>query len=493
MGKLVKGLGVLLVPVAVAGGAYGYYWYQVKTNVDRLAESMAPFARLSYNRVVAGLDGSAGISGAQLVPAGSNDAIAIESVLLHAPDPLFYLNAEKTLRQEAWPEHLSLEIKGLQLELGSDYLTRWEQLANSLEAQSGMPAQTATSFEALGCGDVQRFDLAATRAMGYQRLKMDIELALDFMPRPQTLRVRSDVTVDGMAQTGVTVDLSTGTGELSTQALATAQPTLQRITFDYSDLGYNPRRNSYCAKQAGLAPDDYPQHHSALLRAELKRLGWSIPDDLVSAYADMQRPRAIMQITAAPPPGFGPESMGTLTSPEQLLDLFNLNVSVNGARQDLSGVRWSLLDDEALAQAASAAAESASVAEASQEGGAVDADVATAVPEDSEPDLVVELEVQEPEPQRPAITITDPDVVEVMPGIVVKTKEAEKTFKRTSVKDAHAFSGSPVRLRTYFGRNIEGTLVRVSNGTLEVEQRMDRGVAVFPIAADKVAELSVYR
>ncbi|GGO78586.1 hypothetical protein GCM10011348_10850 [Marinobacterium nitratireducens] len=490
MGKLVKGLGVLLVPVAVAGGAYGYYWYQVKTSVDQLAESMAPFARLSYDRVVAGLDGTAGVSGVRLVPGGSNDAISIGSVLFHAPDPLFYLNAEERLRQEAWPEQLSLELKGLQLDLGADYLVQWEQMAEALEAQSGLPAEAGTSFEALGCGDVERFDLAATRAMGYQRLSLDARLGMQFVPRQQVLTLRSDATVDGMAQTGVAVELSTGTAVLSAQALAAAQPTLKRVTFDYSDLGYNPRRNSYCAKQADMAPDDYPQYHSGLLQAELKRLGWSVPDELVNAYADLQRPRAIMQLSAEPPPGFGPESLGTISSPEQLLDLFNLKVSVNGRRQDLSEVRWSLLDDEALAAAASGADGSVS----SESVGSVASEAAAAQPEEpAEPDLVVELEAPAPEPQPPAVTITDPDVVEVMPGIVVKAKEAEKGFKPTALKDAHAYSGKPVRLRTYFGRNIEGTLLRVSNGTLEVEQRLDRGVAVFPIAADKVSELSIYR
>lgn len=486
MGKLLKGLGILLVPAAVAGGAYGYYWYQVKTNVDRLAESMAPFARLSYDRVVAGLDGSAGISGVQLVPAGSRDAISIESVLFRAPDPLFYINAEQRLREEPWPEQLSFDIQGLQLDLGADYLTQWEQLAESLEAQSGQPTAEGVSFDALGCGEVERFDLATTRAMGYQRLRVDGQVSMVFMARPQELRLRSKITVDGMADTGFTVDLSTGTNELSAQALALAQPTLQRVTLDYSDLGYNARRNNFCAKESGMAPDEFPTHHGALLQAELKRYGWSIPDKLIDAYADMQSPQAVVQVTAEPPPGFGAESLGTLSSPEQLLDLFNLRVSVNGAGQDLSGIRWSLGDEETVAQTASGAEGSASLADSSIAG-------ATSEAGEAEPDLVVELEAPQPEHQAPVVTITDPDVVEVMPGIVVKTKEAEKTFKRTPVSQAHAYPGKPVRLRTYFGRQIEGTLVRVSNGTLEVEQRLDRGVAVFPISADKVSELSVYR
>jgi hypothetical protein len=57
----------------------------------------------------------------------------------------------------------------------------------------------------------------------------------------------------------------------------------------------------------------------------------------------------------------------------------------------------------------------------------------------------------------------------------------------------HSYAGQPVILRTYFGRRIEGTLIRVADGNLEVEQRLDRGVAIFPIAVDKVAEVSVFR
>ncbi|MFC6670120.1 hypothetical protein [Marinobacterium aestuariivivens] len=482
MRTLSKWLGLLLVPVVIAGAAYGYYWYQVKVSVDRLAESMAPFARLSYSRVVAGLDGSAGVSGVALVPAGSQDSVRIESVLLRAPDPLFYLNAEKNLRDGQWPGHLALDISGLELALNADFLTRWESLAQSMEAQTGAPAGSGVSFDALGCGDVERFDLSTTRTMGYRSLKMDALVAMDFMPRPQKLRLSSDVSIEGMAQTGIKIELSTGTSELSAGSLAMAQPTLDRVTLDYSDLGYNPRRNNFCAKQVGMAPNDFPVHHGALVQAELKRLGWSVPDPLIKAYADVQRPQAILQVTAEPPPGFGAQSLDTLTSPEQLLDLFNLRVSVNGVRQDLSGIRWSLEDEEQVA------------AQEAQDGDAPQAETAEGGSQEPGPDLVVDLEPPKAvEPQQQEVVINDPDVVQVMPGIVVKAREAEKTYKPTAVTQAHAYSGQPVKLRTYFGRRIEGTLVKVHNGTLEVEQRMDRGVAIFPIATDKVAELSIYR
>ena len=468
MRKLFTLLGFLLVPVAVAGAAYGYYWYQVKTSVDRMVEAAAPFASISYAGIVAKLDGSAGARGVQIVPAGSRDSVRIGSILFRAQDPLFYLDAEKKLREGAWPEHMALSFNGLDVGLDADFMKQLEAIAG---------------FEALACGDVERFDLATTRSMKYQRLNMDLLLAMDFMPRTQSLRLRSDVTIADMAQTGFYVDLSLASNALSLQSLIQSQPTLERVTLDYSDLGYNMRRNRFCAQRGGYAPVDYPQRHADLVQAELKRLGWSVSDALIQSYASMQRPQAIVQVIAEPPPGFGAQSLGSISSPEQVLDLLNLRLSVNGVNQDLAGISWSLQGDEETTAAVPA------VPEGGVEG---EADLPVEKPEAPE-DLVVELEPPKVESKKPLAAVIDPDVVQVMPGIVVKAKAVEKAFRPTALQQVHRYAGQPVRLRTYFGRRIEGTLVRVADGNLEVEQRLDRGVAIFPIAADKVAEVSVFR
>jgi hypothetical protein len=468
MRKLFTLLGFLLVPVTVAGAAYGYYWYQVKTSVDRMVEAAAPFASISYAGIVAKLDGSAGARGVQIVPAGSRDSVRIGSILFRAQDPLFYLDAEKKLREGAWPEHMALSFNGLDVGLDADFMKQLEAIAG---------------FEALACGDVERFDLATARSMKYQRLNMDLLLAMDFMPRTQSLRLRSDVTIADMVQTGFYVDLSLASNELSVQSLIQSQPTLERVTLDYSDLGYNMRRNRFCAQRGGYAPADYPQRHADLVQAELKRLGWSVSDALIQSYASMQRPQAIVQVIAEPPPGFGAQALGSISSPEQVLDLLNLRLSVNGVNQDLAGISWSLQGDEETTAAVPA------VPEGGVEG---EADLPVEKPEAPE-DLVVELEPPKVESKKPLAAVIDPDVVQVMPGIVVKAKAVEKAFRPTALQQVHRYAGQPVRLRTYFGRRIEGTLVRVADGNLEVEQRLDRGVAIFPIAADKVAEVSVFR
>jgi hypothetical protein len=324
--------------------------------------------------------------------------------------------------------------------------------------------------------------------MKYQRLNMDLLLAMDFMPRAQSLRLRSDVTLADMAQTGFYVDLALASNELSVQSLIQSQPTLERVTLDYSDLGYNMRRNRFCAQRGGYAPADYPQRHADLVQAELKRLGWSVSDALVQSYADLQRPQAIMQVIAEPPPGFGAQSLGTISSPEQLLELLNLRLSVNGVSQDLAGISWSLQSDEEMTAAVEAVVPAVPEGVAPEQG---DAALVVEKPEAPE-DLVVELEQSKVEPRQLAAVI-DPDVVQVMPGIVVKAKAVEKAFRPTALQQVHSYAGQPVILRTYFGRRIEGTLIRVADGNLEVEQRLDRGVAIFPIAVDKVAEVSVFR
>ena len=55
------------------------------------------------------------------------------------------------------------------------------------------------------------------------------------------------------------------------------------------------------------------------------------------------------------------------------------------------------------------------------------------------------------------------------------------------------YVGKPVRMVTYFGRRIEGRILEINRHQVMIEQRMQRGVATYSIARDKVAELEVYR
>ena len=71
-------------------------------------------------------------------------------------------------------------------------------------------------------------------------------------------------------------------------------------------------------------------------------------------------------------------------------------------------------------------------------------------------------------------------------------EQAVRSFKPVSVADIDAFVGKRVRLETYYGSPVEGTLVKVQGKRLYVRRHVQNGSAIYPIDKTKVSDLEVY-
>ncbi|WP_286236735.1 hypothetical protein [Neptuniibacter halophilus] len=472
--KLIKTLSTLLVliliPVVLAAGAYGFIWWKVSSAADEFAREIAPFATMQYQQVHIDLLGSeVGLKQMSFTPAGNSNSIQMQSATLKAPSWGFLLDLSEKLNQGEIPESLDLKLTGIVLDLNSDYVRDWNRMAEDM--QGGMEI-TGQSYETLGCGDLSYVGVNELRKMGYGSLSSDLSLQYGFDAVDRQIFLDVNSKTERMADMQASVTLQVATSELDMQSLMFAQPQLNRFEVEFKDRGYNKRRNRFCAKLNKEEEPAYRERYRSLLAQRLASEGWIIPEPVMASIDTLNNPGGSFSMRVDIPQGFGVQSMALIQTPSDLLDALNPYVELSGKPVSLDGVSWQLPDPTLVEQPAVS-------------------DTEVAIAGDQTDDLVQPEEVVEDasdmapeadaEPKTPVVSSFD------------RTPQ-RKSFKPISVSSLSAHLGETVALYTYFGRKVEGKLISATSKEVTIEHRLvdGRGTATYPIAMEKIETAKLY-
>ncbi len=431
---------VILLLLIVALGLYGFYYYQVKSTVDRQIQQMTPFVNAQYNSLTVNPFGLISLNTVNVSLMGQ-PGIVIDRISLTS-DPLFFMQFESRVNRGEWPESLALAVEGLNVDFSMPLFLMLDQLANS--------DTYGTQPSALGCGTVKQFDMTALRMMGMRQGRFDLFLNLR-NPAAAPLNLQLLANMYGWGEMLIDLDIE---GDVSLNQFATASPNLQRLNLSFRDAGFNQRRNQFCSMQSGMPIAEYLEEHRSLVRDWIAQTQLPISHDLIEAYLQLSEPNASasVQLTTA---GL---DMAVMQSPDALFtELLNgLTITVNNQRL-MVDAESTLLMFELLQQP-----------------------VVTTAPE------VIE--------QAPA----DPNAPRVMPGVASPPVTAApvavpRRYQQTPPEDLVNYIGHPVRFFTSFGKRVDGILVSVDGTTVRVAERVQHGVAQYPVEMDSIQATEVYR
>lgn len=435
--QLSKALFLLLI---LALALYAFYYYQVKTAVDRQIQEMHPFVDAKYDSLYVNPLGEISINTVSVNPMGQ-DGIIIDRISLKS-DPLFFLQLESRVNQGDWPESLNLAIEGLNVDFSMPIFLMMEQLA---ENQS-----EGVQLAALGCGRIARFDMSTLRMMGMRQGRFDLFLNLrNNELGPLNIQLLSNM--QGWGELLLDVDIE---GNVGFDDLYESTPTMQRISVSVRDTGYNQRRNQFCSMQTGLSIAEYRQEHQTLVNGWIAETGMPIPEGLINAYHQLAEPGANLSFEL----NASNINQETLASTGQFFEHLgrSLTITVNNQEQKI--------DQES-------------------------AEIMLALLQQP---IIRDEEILQEEPE------LEPDALRGMPGVAsppvqdVPTIEP-KRYQQTSPDQLANYVGHPVRFFTSFGKRVDGILVSVEGTTVRVLERVQRGVAQYPIELDTIQGTEVYR
>ena len=450
-------LSILLLPVFCVAGFYGFLWWRVTEAADEMVTKASPFAELSYNDVRIDLVATEiALVDIRVAPLGGTDQFNIDEISLKAPDWSQMLRLGGDLGAEPWPDALSLHLKGFFFRLDSALMEQWMQLA-----QQGQPQDMTVVGQF--CSRMQGADLLQAR--GYRVLGADIELAYSF----DAVEGRWDVDISAdTAEVGdfaMGISLKTSSASLSKSALAGSQTALRSVQSHFSDKGFNRRFREYCATQSGITDEQFDQALREEFEAMIGYAGVGLTDELYQGFVDMYRPAANITFRMRPDTPLGQVQAVQITSLDSFMSVLNPALLINGKPVSLAGIK---LQKPVKKSASSSVAA-----------------------QDPMPLARSAL----PEGRRDGLSLSPSDSVSYEKDMVppVANEPHRPAYRAVNIADVREHIGHRARMVTYFGRRIEGRILEIDHHEMLIEQRMQRGVATYSIALEKVAEIEVYR
>lgn len=486
----IRGFLLIVLLALLAGGAYGLYWYQVKSFVDQAVEQALPQARVEYGSIYAHPLGEVGVDHVVITLTRDGTRIPIRSIRVRSQDPLFFFDPQGRIESGDWPPLLNFALQGVEMSLSSPLL----KVLESQDAQMARTLPGGISLNALACGEHTNLGLDALRAMGYRQMMMDTSVQLQVMSAEGRLRLDTDFDVADMGDGYASIEISVSGNDLAPAQLLAANPRLRRLEINYQDAGYNARRNRYCAEQAGTDVEQYLTEHETLANAWLLAQGVALPAPLQEIYHGLNLPQGQFGLVIDPPGGLGAEVMASLNAPAALIERLNLSVQLNGKTVALDDIRWSdMLGEprpEVLARALSG--DEADESEVSEEmASESESALQSAAPQSQAPDLTALVESVAAESAPELESALEHDLLRGMPTRRVMAEE--KRYRPIPLTQVNELAGMPVRVRTDLGNLLEGRVVEVGQRTLKLEQRIDRGLMVYPLTFEQIRTIEVYR
>lgn len=456
---------ILLLPVFAAAGFYGYLWWRVNDLAEQMVVQASPFMEIKYGGVRIDLVATeVALQDLRVAPLGIGDQLKVEEVVLKSSDWSQMMRLDGSLQKDAWPDSLSLRLEGMLFHLDGPMMQQWTAMALQAQPQEGY---TFGRF----CSSLQGPELM--QAMGYRMINLDMAMGYHFDAATRRMTVDVETDAQQLSDFSFQMTLEGASNELTAATMSTGTA-LQSVVLHARDKGFNHRYREYCASQAGVKGDQFDE----ALRQEFIQLGQMIglqpPEGILQSVVDMYKPGANMGLNLRPSRPIGQFDLVSVESPDAFIELLNPTLDINGKR--IGAPEISELLNEAMA-AASAPVETHSHVGTPQEG------LESELPSLAVPGEQAKKSTPAAPPAQDFMTQSPP----------APTVPEVKGFRSTPLSDVGEHVGQRVRMVTYFGRRIEGRILEVGQSEVMIEQRMQRGVATYSIALDKVAELEVYR
>ncbi|MBV0932405.1 hypothetical protein [Marinobacterium weihaiense] len=457
-------------PVVMAAAAYGFYWYQVKSNIDDMVAQLSPFASVQYGAIHAHPNGTVGVNSLTISPHQVHAPVSIDQVRVRVGSPLYLL-----FGGDEPPEELFINLGGVEQSLDSALFHDMQKQMSQVLEQSPL----YVSPTALGCGSVRQFDINSLRMMGYRDLRMDIDLHYRGDEEARSILFDARVDVDKMGDTRLKMAFSADPAQLKNPMMATGTARLEQFEVDYQDRGYNKRVTAMCAREAEMRPSDFPSYHQALFERWLAANAIEMPGELLDAYKQVQQEGMSLSLALHPIGGFGSAELMMLQDPTYLIEKLNPILSINDTPVELAGIQWNELLQQVGQAGSGTRVAREGLAGAAQERSAASDEHAAVV-----------------EPSSAAMTDEKLKAADSPLAAVASSRRSvpvKKRYRVTPLDELGQYLGKPVRIFTYFGNDVEGRLMSVDAKGIRVMQRMEQGMAEYPLDRARIQQAEVYR
>lgn len=300
---------IVLLAIALAGALKLGAWYAVGHDAQRVVDALAPWADIKYDGLAAGLDGSVTVSGVSVAPKGSHRVYRADSAAFDSPG-LIWLLKHALLHENDLPAQFGLTVSGLSLPPEPWLDPQW------LDPGTFALFPSAGCAERLGAGDYRRMNIDVS-APSHERFDYRYDAG------QHALVATLSLSSPGFATLALEADLSRfDPAKLMKPGFWNAAH-IDQLSATYTDDGFMPRRNAYCAKREDLTVAQFADRHATAVRALLQKSRIQPADEVVQLYKNLAGHGGSLRLLSLPNAVFSISAWDT-TSREDLLRQLNV-------------------------------------------------------------------------------------------------------------------------------------------------------------------------
>ncbi|NOX91211.1 MAG: hypothetical protein GXP18_01815 [Gammaproteobacteria bacterium] len=437
---------LLILPVLGYGSIKAYIWYDVKSNVDDVIASVAPFVDITYDSIFSSLlDGVVGITGIVIRPKMTRDEFTIEEMNLSAPDIFDIFMLGSRFENGEFPEYIGFEMKSMNIDVDSEiFVMLADMQAQAAEPQTLEDPLLIERMDALGCGDIEKFGTNEFSEMGYNPLNLDIAVDMEFEKALRQIKVGMRIKDRDLYSVNVTVQTGFDLNQLKSTGLQPVEPEISKMKIEYTDTGYYKLRNKYCAQQNGGSIEQYVNANIAQLTAEL---GAVFPEKMVGAYRRFMTNGGRFTVSLNPAEATMLSGLEFYKTAD-ILDILGMEVIINGDNVDLGQINWD-----------------------------VGAEKTTARKNDI-PNVIREHR-------------SSPTVTRVSPPVKPRSAKAGK-YRKVRKSQLSRYIGKNIQVETSIGKRRQGQLESVDDERIRILMKFGNGEFSFPVKLDDILQARVY-
>ena len=316
-------IGALLALAAVGALKLAQYT-AAKSELQRLASSLAPALKLRYSSVTGALDGRVILEEPKLeVLAGpASGAVLRATRATIEPASTFWLLRRAIARDANVPATLDIHLEGAALS---------ESRVDGLAQEGWFGPASLVPFESVGCDPVTAFSARDYARMGVATRAREDDVRYSYDPATKALHVDLVSTAPPFATINARVDLSAFEPRAWLgDAHAAKAARVEQLSLTYQDGGYLAQRNRFCAQLTGTDAAGYAAKHLAAVKAFLAARGIVPGEEVAALYGKLVAEGGSAELSSLPEAAFVPADFASYAS-DDLLRQLNVTLRRNTA------------------------------------------------------------------------------------------------------------------------------------------------------------------
>jgi hypothetical protein len=307
-------------------GFFGLYLLaqaRLKSNLETFTANLGEGIEVEYESATLTLAGSVLIEKGTLNIPDQNIYMSVDEIefsLGNLSDTLF---SQVNNNLTSLPERIYFRYDNAKVMLTSSFI----DLVASIEEP-----EIFSRLEALGCGNKMHLGIRDYSAMGYEDFASSGELTIE--KKDVVGSLISHLSGYGwsdnylFARVDFTFDIGNVLNDFSELSKLELLPTIEYLTLNFKDKGYNQLKNDYCARQEKLSVEKYIENHISLLSNTLMSGDLFMTSEIQSSYRELLQPGTQIDISIKPKSSFNMKDI-LYYQEDNLREVLGLKIKLN--------------------------------------------------------------------------------------------------------------------------------------------------------------------